>query len=46
MLPPLWLESMRNELEGLLPPVQLPYEKERRATTVKQEQGQSDDNGN
>jgi hypothetical protein len=31
MLPPPWLESMRNELEGVLPPVQLPYKKERRA---------------
>jgi hypothetical protein len=41
MFPP-WLESMRNELEKVLPPVHLPYKKERRATTVKQKQEQSD----
>ena len=46
MLPPPWLESMRNELEGVLPPVHLPYKKERRATPVKQEQEQTDTNGN
>jgi glyoxalase family protein len=45
MLPP-WLESMRNELEKVLPPVHLPHRKEKEQEQVLNREQQSDNRRN